>query len=161
MRKERTLLSNVSLQVPPTSSAHDGKSLGIIDNEADVSMSKSRKDAINHTQIIIVTTKRSGSSFVGELFNVNPNVFYVFEPLSMLTRDMMKRRFPKNEIPQSSQQYLEPYSALRLLNGLSTIKLVAQTRVTAASILAEASKQLELLSFYANRIMYPYTKLDL
>ena len=100
MRKERTLLSNVSLQVPPTSSAHEGKSLGLIDNEADVSMSKSRKDAINHTQIIIVTTKRSGSSFVGELFNVNPNVFYVFEPLSLLTRDMMKRRFPKNEFPR-------------------------------------------------------------
>ena len=33
------------------------------------------------TQIIIVTEWRSGSSFFGDLFNYNPAVFYLFEPL--------------------------------------------------------------------------------
>ncbi|XP_003724178.2 carbohydrate sulfotransferase 1 [Strongylocentrotus purpuratus] len=32
-------------------------------------------------QVVIVTAKRSGSSFVGELFNANPHVFYLYEPL--------------------------------------------------------------------------------
>ena len=32
-------------------------------------------------QVVIVSTKRSGSSFVGELFNANPHVFYLYEPL--------------------------------------------------------------------------------
>ncbi|XP_032830999.1 carbohydrate sulfotransferase 2-like [Petromyzon marinus] len=33
------------------------------------------------TQVFILTTWRSGSSFVGELFNQHPGVFYLFEPL--------------------------------------------------------------------------------
>lgn len=35
--------------------------------------------------VIIVSRKRSGSSFVGELLNQNPDVFYLFEPLQWLT----------------------------------------------------------------------------
>ena len=30
---------------------------------------------------MIVTYMRSGSTFTGDLFNQNPDVFYVFEPL--------------------------------------------------------------------------------
>ncbi|XP_078704031.1 carbohydrate sulfotransferase 3-like [Branchiostoma floridae x Branchiostoma belcheri] len=33
------------------------------------------------TAVLIVTQMRSGSSFVGELFNQHPDVFYVYEPL--------------------------------------------------------------------------------
>ncbi|CAH1789426.1 unnamed protein product, partial [Owenia fusiformis] len=36
----------------------------------------------NH--IVITTGRRSGSSFIGELFKQNPDVFYVFEPLKPL-----------------------------------------------------------------------------
>ena len=31
--------------------------------------------------LIVVSTLRSGSSFLGQLFNQNPSVFYFFEPL--------------------------------------------------------------------------------
>ncbi|XP_071825956.1 carbohydrate sulfotransferase 1-like isoform X2 [Apostichopus japonicus] len=35
--------------------------------------------------IFLVSSKRSGSSFVGEYFNKHSDIFYVFEPLQMLT----------------------------------------------------------------------------
>ncbi|CAH1793036.1 unnamed protein product [Owenia fusiformis] len=37
----------------------------------------------NH-RIVIMTRRRSGSSFIGELFQRNPDVFYMFEPLKPL-----------------------------------------------------------------------------
>ncbi|XP_068169674.1 carbohydrate sulfotransferase 1-like isoform X2 [Antennarius striatus] len=37
--------------------------------------------AQKRTHIIILATTRSGSSFVGQLFNQHPEVFYLFEPL--------------------------------------------------------------------------------
>uniref|UniRef100_H2ZM12 Sulfotransferase n=1 Tax=Ciona savignyi TaxID=51511 RepID=H2ZM12_CIOSA len=36
--------------------------------------------------VIVFTSKRSGSSFLGEMFNQNPNAFYLFEPLFPFTR---------------------------------------------------------------------------
>ncbi|KAM7396095.1 hypothetical protein PAMP_019164 [Pampus punctatissimus] len=38
-------------------------------------------NASKRTHILILATTRSGSSFVGQLFNQNPEVFYLFEPL--------------------------------------------------------------------------------
>ena len=49
------------------------------------------------TQVIILTTKRSGSSFVGELFNSNRKVFYMFEPLFEITFDVLKHRFTNSK----------------------------------------------------------------
>ena len=34
--------------------------------------------------VIILTYQRSGSSFFGQMFNSNPNAFYMFEPLDSL-----------------------------------------------------------------------------
>lgn len=53
--------------------------------------------------VIIVSAKRSGSSFVGELFNQHPDVFYVFEPLWALDHAALKSKklnktFVKNSI---------------------------------------------------------------
>jgi len=41
---------------------------------------------IPHKVVILYTNKRSGSTFLGEMFNQNPNVFYLFEPLFPYTR---------------------------------------------------------------------------
>ncbi|XP_008309416.1 carbohydrate sulfotransferase 1 isoform X2 [Cynoglossus semilaevis] len=41
----------------------------------------SKGDAHERTHILILATTRSGSSFVGQLFNQHPEVFYLFEPL--------------------------------------------------------------------------------
>ena len=41
-------------------------------------------------QVIIVSQKRSGTSFVGELFNQSADFTYFFEPLSSLTTRMLK-----------------------------------------------------------------------
>ena len=35
--------------------------------------------------VIIVSEPRSGSSFLGQIFNQHPNVFYLFEPLRAVT----------------------------------------------------------------------------
>ncbi|XP_071507045.1 carbohydrate sulfotransferase 1-like [Diadema antillarum] len=54
------------------------------------------------TRVVIVTTKRSGSSFVGELFNSNPEIFYMFEPLFSITFDVLYHRLsPKNAVKES------------------------------------------------------------
>ncbi|XP_071507044.1 carbohydrate sulfotransferase 1-like [Diadema antillarum] len=53
-------------------------------------------------QVIIVSTKRSGSSFVGELFNSNPQIFYLFEPLCCITFDVLYHRLSwKNVVKES------------------------------------------------------------
>ncbi|XP_072044460.1 carbohydrate sulfotransferase 1-like [Amphiura filiformis] len=46
---------------------------------------------LDKVQVIIVSQKRSGSSFVGELFNQSLDFTYFFEPLSSLTTRMVKR----------------------------------------------------------------------
>ena len=48
-------------------------------------------------QIIFVTTKRSGSSFIGELFDSNPAVFYMYEPLFQVTSDVLKHRIDNRQ----------------------------------------------------------------
>nr|XP_054752068.1 carbohydrate sulfotransferase 1-like [Lytechinus pictus] len=42
----------------------------------------------SRVQVVILTSKRSGSSFLGELFNANPYVFYVYEPLYVPMEDV-------------------------------------------------------------------------
>ena len=41
----------------------------------------SYKNLLKRRVVIIVTFMRSGSTFVGEIFNNHPNAFYQFEPL--------------------------------------------------------------------------------
>uniref|UniRef100_H2L485 Sulfotransferase n=1 Tax=Oryzias latipes TaxID=8090 RepID=H2L485_ORYLA len=43
------------------------------------------------TNILILATTRSGSSFVGQLFNQNPEVFYLFEPLYHVQSALLPR----------------------------------------------------------------------
>ncbi|XP_040201138.1 carbohydrate sulfotransferase 1-like [Rana temporaria] len=53
----------------------------------DVNTQQSRK------HILIFATARSGSSFLGQLFNQNPDVFYLFEPL-YLVQYKLANRYP-------------------------------------------------------------------
>jgi len=39
------------------------------------------------TRVLLVTAHRSGSTFLGELFNRNPNAFYIFEPLASVQNE--------------------------------------------------------------------------
>ncbi|XP_072024237.1 carbohydrate sulfotransferase 1-like [Amphiura filiformis] len=41
------------------------------------------KTDVKPVHIVIVTNRRSGSSFLGQIFNQNPNVFFHFEPLKL------------------------------------------------------------------------------
>ena len=42
---------------------------------------KTNRESVKQKLIIITTFMRSGSTFVGELFNLHSEVFYQFEPL--------------------------------------------------------------------------------
>ncbi|XP_072173504.1 carbohydrate sulfotransferase 1-like [Diadema setosum] len=55
-----------------------------------------RNTPFQRLQVVIVTTKRSGSSFVGDLFSSNPNIFYMFEPLYRITFDALAHLLPKS-----------------------------------------------------------------
>ena len=43
--------------------------------------SKKVKAGTAKTNVLLLTAHRSGSTFLGELFNQNSNAFYMFEPL--------------------------------------------------------------------------------
>ncbi|KAJ8020525.1 Carbohydrate sulfotransferase 6 [Holothuria leucospilota] len=57
--------------------------------------------------VIIVTAKRSGSSFVGEFFNYHPDVFYSFEPLYAVAKMAMKIRGKKINFIDTSLKVLK------------------------------------------------------
>jgi len=46
--------------------------------------------------VIIVTYQRSGSSFFGNIFNLNPDAFYFFEPLDSLYSSLYGTAFGWN-----------------------------------------------------------------
>ncbi|XP_033124779.1 carbohydrate sulfotransferase 1-like [Anneissia japonica] len=48
------------------------------------------------THILIVTNRRSGSSFLGQLFNQNKNIFFHFEPLKSIEQTVPRQFFPGN-----------------------------------------------------------------
>lgn len=43
--------------------------------------------AEEQTRVLLVTAHRSGSTFLGELFNRNPSAFYIFEPLASVQNE--------------------------------------------------------------------------
>ncbi|XP_069093407.1 carbohydrate sulfotransferase 5-like [Pleurodeles waltl] len=56
-------------------------------------------DRPSKTHILILTSWRSGSSFVGQLFNQNPNVFYLIEPTWHVWASMPNESFQLLQMP--------------------------------------------------------------
>jgi len=46
------------------------------------------KTNFEQTKVLLITAHRSGSTFLGELFNQNENAFYLFEPLAAIQSEM-------------------------------------------------------------------------
>ncbi|XP_078485025.1 carbohydrate sulfotransferase 1-like [Ciona intestinalis] len=72
--------------------------------------------------VILFTTKRSGSTFLGEVFNQNPNAFYLFEPLFPFTRtcDLLReerintlRQFTECNFKNVSEIYKEAFNIIK------------------------------------------------
>ena len=69
----------------------------------------------NRKQILIVTEYRSGSSFIGEIFNRNPNIFYLFEPLIMTTiYNKNKKRLDIVQKPKQNKLLKEFFQSCKL-----------------------------------------------
>uniref|UniRef100_H2XJN5 Sulfotransferase n=1 Tax=Ciona intestinalis TaxID=7719 RepID=H2XJN5_CIOIN len=71
--------------------------------------------------VILFTTKRSGSTFLGEVFNQNPEAFYLFEPLFPFTRtcDLLReerinalRQFTECNFKNISEIYKNAFTVL-------------------------------------------------
>ncbi|XP_033117638.1 carbohydrate sulfotransferase 1-like, partial [Anneissia japonica] len=86
-----------------------------IDDSGHVTNHQHKVDTKPHIAII-VTNKRSGSSFFGELFNQNPNAFYLFEPLQCFTLMALKNEIPSNEFNSLSIKTLKYISTCDLYN---------------------------------------------
>ncbi|XP_069484369.1 carbohydrate sulfotransferase 1-like isoform X2 [Ambystoma mexicanum] len=67
--------TRMTLKVRPTKNNSGGPLCEDAGNSHDAIQQQSRK------HIIIFSATRSGSSFLGQLFNQNPDIFYLFEPL--------------------------------------------------------------------------------
>ncbi|PIK57097.1 putative carbohydrate sulfotransferase 1-like [Apostichopus japonicus] len=46
---------------------------------------------VKRVAIVIVSSKRSGSSFLGDIFNHHPSIFYIYEPLFQLSSYYIRR----------------------------------------------------------------------
>jgi len=57
----------------------------IFSNKKFSTNNKLQRKGSSRKQVLIVTEYRSGSSFIGEIFNRNPDIFYLFEPLLLTT----------------------------------------------------------------------------
>ncbi|XP_028408511.1 uncharacterized protein LOC114531067 [Dendronephthya gigantea] len=63
-------------------------------NKNNISKKKKNDDNSKGAKVIILAYRRSGSSFVGEMFNRNPRVFYLFEPIYPLQDIAGQGKFP-------------------------------------------------------------------
>ena len=61
--------------------------------------------------VILLTHMSSGSTLVGNMFNLHPDVFYIYEPLNTLRRDIDKNEWRALEKP-SSDAYRQDFSTL-------------------------------------------------
>ena len=70
---------------------------------------------INHTKtrlnIILLTHMSSGSTIVGNMFNLHPDVFYIYEPLNTLRRDINTNEWRALQKP-SDETYRQDFSTL-------------------------------------------------
>ena len=87
------LRSQTRIKVDPTpieQSTTSLKSKEIIPNEDSDAEGQEKLDDISRpqTKVLLITAHRSGSTFLGELFNQNENVFYLFEPLAAIQSKM-------------------------------------------------------------------------
>ena len=72
----------------------------------DLTYQVSLNQNTSNLRVIILTRKRSGSSFVGEFLNQNPNMFYVFEPLVLLTQLGLTHYIEEDVFDEQSSQIL-------------------------------------------------------
>ncbi|XP_072242903.1 carbohydrate sulfotransferase 1-like [Leuresthes tenuis] len=69
-------------------------------NPSSISFSSPSLDGNERTNILILATTRSGSSFVGQLFNQHPEVFYLFEPLYHVQLALLPRLAQSRNLAQ-------------------------------------------------------------
>ena len=110
------LISN-EVPYPSTTNPSGSSSREVVTNWSDVDNKTVKPEVIssdksnttkllsNKVQVIILTQKRSGSSFMGEIFNQNADFTYFFEPLSSMSTRLMKR-LVKGDFTRYAKQIL-------------------------------------------------------
>ena len=88
LRSQKRIKSDPSPRQQPIDVS--SKSKQIIQNEDLDTAGQEKIDDTNRSQtkVLLITAHRSGSTFLGELFNQNKNVFYLFEPLAAIQSKM-------------------------------------------------------------------------
>ncbi|XP_041472243.1 carbohydrate sulfotransferase 4-like [Lytechinus variegatus] len=76
---------------------------GVVDSRSTTSISSSLR--VSSTFVVIMAQWRFGSSIIGELFNQNPNIFFLFEPLWLLDKIRNERRLPFSPFPRELYEY--------------------------------------------------------
>ncbi|XP_077999723.1 carbohydrate sulfotransferase 3-like [Glandiceps talaboti] len=82
--------------------------VGIVNSKlysTDLGLEAYKPTLAARTNILIVAGARTGSSFVGELFNSNPEIFYLFEPLQKLSEFALKPAISLHGVNILSQIY--------------------------------------------------------
>ena len=79
------------------------KSAELTKNYRDFAMKHTANLPKQSKSVILLTYYRSGSSFLGQLFNQHPDVFYQFEPLFPYSRDCSIPAFKEEKIKVMEQ----------------------------------------------------------
>ena len=88
------------------------------------------------TQVLLMTSYRSGSTFLGQVFNQHPEVFYFFEPLVALDeRDNIGEKYQKRRnittaFERAEQDCTDVRAKLELIHKLLSCKLPKWTWAT-------------------------------
>ncbi|CAH1233775.1 CHST1 [Branchiostoma lanceolatum] len=99
--KSRTQVANQRSPAPNQPNGRkqvtNGKPAGL--NQLNASSQRTTEKLSDPVHVIIFTNRRSGSSFLGELFNQNPDVFYLFEPLKALEQRVSYQNLQMQAVP--------------------------------------------------------------
>ena len=98
--------------------------------------SKRNEQLLQHPKrvnIIIMSFPRSGSSFLGEIFNQHPGVFYLFEPLGPLQKSLTQHSglefdFSSPSYQKKAFQFLEDMMNCKFASGIFIRYLVPEVR---------------------------------
>ncbi|XP_035691003.1 carbohydrate sulfotransferase 1-like [Branchiostoma floridae] len=136
--RTRTAVKNQSqrrTQVKNQSSSRkqvtNGKPAGL--NQSDASSQRTNEKPSAPVHVIIFTNRRSGSSFLGELFNQNPDVFYLFEPLKALEQRVSYQNLQVQAAPTLGDMMTCNFTGLRYFLNFTSKERLHRTSSRALS----------------------------
>lgn len=126
---------------------------------------ESTNDAVLGTDVIIVGQGRSGTTFLGELFNQHPDIFYVFEPLKFQADRLNVNIFYDEETQKYQPEISSTLTSFlscnlsskkEILGDLMASSFRSQSKVLKENLSLDTSKTPDELSFNVSQMCHRF-----